>query len=102
MIWRTLKWLVTPQRRPLSEAQPKMGKRDVPLGMEAIDMNEVRRTQRRNESLERSHTSMTDRTSRGFLFEQAADTDIEPLADDETYAKRYHTAFQKRKDKDRK
>ncbi len=66
------------------------------LGLEEIDMNEVRRTQRRNESLERAHTNWTQKRS----ATSAADTDIQPMADDETYSARYHAAFNEKKNKD--
>lgn len=81
--------------RPLSTRQPERRAPGKPeLGMEAIDMAEINRTQRRNESLERAHTNWTRRGS----GTNAAETDIQPLADDETYAKRFHTAFMKNKD----
>ncbi|WP_432816823.1 hypothetical protein [Sulfitobacter sp. JB4-11] len=83
----------------MSSRQPARPDRaNRPLGTEALDLDAVRRTQRRNESLERAHTSWTGR--RGKLTgTESADTDIEPLADDETYARRYHAAFQRNKDK---
>lgn len=81
--------------RPLSTRQPeRRGGGKPELGMEAIDMAAVRQTQRRNESLERAHTTLTRRGS-------AAETDIAPLADDETYSARYHAAFHSKKNKDR-
>jgi hypothetical protein len=85
--------------RPLSGRQPE--RRDtgeVPLGMEAIDLNHIRATTRRNDSLERGTTSWM--ASNGGLLAGSADTDIDPLSDDETYAARYHAAFQKDKTKD--
>lgn len=75
--------------RPLSSRQPERRTRDVPLGMEAIDMDELSRTNRRNESLERGQTNWL--SAKGFFGRP--DTDIAPLADDETYAKRYSDAF---------
>ena len=82
--------------RRLSGRQPaRRISKDVPLGMEATDIDSVNSVNRRNESLERSHTNWT----RGSRTRSAsADTDIQPLADDETYAKRFHTAFLKDKD----
>lgn len=76
---------------PLSNRQPERRTREVPLGMEAIDMDSVNRAARRNESLERGHTNWTNRGG------MAAATDVPPMADDETYAKRFHTAFIKDK-----
>lgn len=87
------------QYRPLSHRQPeRRAKNDRELGLEAINMDEVHRTQRRNESLERANTNWTDKRN----MTQAADTDIQPLADDETYSTRYHAAFHKDKSKDPK
>lgn len=64
--------------------------------MEGLDLAEVSRTNRRNESLERGQTNWLSKT--GFFGRP--DTDILPLADDETYAARFHNAFQKDKSKD--
>ncbi len=83
-------------RRPLSARQPERREPDVPLGMEALDLDEVSRTNRLNESLERGQTNWLTRT--GFFGRP--DTDIQPLADDETYAARYYNAFQKDNIKD--
>ena len=77
--------------RSLSSRQPaRKVSGEVPLGMEATDLSAVNSVARRNESLERSHTSWTRRSG---MLSGAADTDIQPLSDDETYAKRYHAAF---------
>lgn len=85
--------------RPLSSRQPaRRNQEKTPLGMEALDMSIVSKATRRNESLERGQTNWT---RKGFgSFTTSADTDVDPLADDETYAARYHTAFQKDKTKD--
>ncbi|KIN60799.1 hypothetical protein Z945_1778 [Sulfitobacter noctilucae] len=84
------------QHRPLASRQPERREVTVPLGMEAMDLTEVSRTNRRNESLERGQTNWLGRN--GFFGR--ADTDVAPLADDETYAARYYDAFQKTKTKD--
>ncbi|MGB3244379.1 MAG: hypothetical protein WBB25_07585 [Sulfitobacter sp.] len=77
---------------PLANRQPeRRAVGGVPLGMEAIDLDSVNSAARRNESLERGHTNWTNR---GGI---AAATDVAPMADDETYAKRFHTAFIKDK-----
>ena len=76
--------------RPLSSRQPERRTRDVPLGMEGLDLDEVSRTNRRNESLERGQTNWLGKS--GFFGRP--DTDVLPLADDETYAARFHAAFQ--------
>ena len=84
--------------RPLSSRQPeRTAIEDRPLGTEALDLDAVRRTQRQNESLERAHTNWT-RGRSGILGAAAADTHIAPLADDETYAKRFHAAYMNKKD----
>ncbi len=82
--------------RPLTSRQPKRLERDVPLGMEGLDLDEVSRTNRRNESLERGQTNWL--TNAGFFGRP--DTDVPPLADDETYATRFHAAFHNEKSKD--
>ena len=77
--------------RPLSSRQPaRRVSTEKPLGMEATDLDAVNATSRRNESLERSQLNWT---RSGLLPGGSADTDILPLSDDETYAKRFHTAF---------
>ena len=82
--------------RPLATRQPQ--RRAAPqatLGLEATDMGVVNAAARRNESLERGHTNWT---FRGGL---SAATDVAPMADDETYAARFHAAFMKDKGKHR-
>ncbi|MCX7560029.1 hypothetical protein OS190_10665 [Sulfitobacter sp. F26204] len=82
--------------KPLASRQPARRQSDVPLGMEATDLDAVSRTNRRNESLERGQTNWL--TAKGFFGR--ADTEVAPLADDETYAARFHTAFHTTKSKD--
>ena len=81
--------------RPLSSRQPAQRRQQAPeLGMEAIDMAEIRRTQRSNESLERTNNIWSQRHgAAGGL-----DIKIDGLTDDETYAQRFHAAFMKNKD----
>ena len=81
--------------RPLSSRQPAQRQQQAPeLGMEAIDMAEIRRTQRSNESLERTNNIWSQRNgAAGGL-----DIKIDGLTDDETYARRFHAAFMKNKD----
>ena len=76
--------------RPLANRQPPRRPSDVPLGMEATDLEAVSRANRRNESLERGQTNWL--ASKGVFGR--ADTDVPPLADDETYAARFHDVFQ--------
>ncbi len=82
--------------QPLSARQPTRVERKVPLGMEALDLESVSRATRRNESLERGQTNWL----RGTGYFGRSDTDVAPLAEDETYAARYHAAFQKKQTKD--
>lgn len=83
------------QHRPLAQRQPQRQTPNTPdLGMEAIDMAEIRRTQSRNDSLERPQTLW----GFGQGTRNTASTNVQPLADDETYAKRFHAAFMKNKD----
>jgi hypothetical protein len=85
--------------RSLSSRQPdRRGSGETPLGMEALDLNHIRATTRRNESLERGNNSWT--TRKGSFLGGSADTDVAPLSDDETYAARYHAAFHNNKSKD--
>ncbi len=86
-----------PYQRLASRQPERAATEDRPLGTEALDLDAVRRAQRRNESLERAHTNWT-RGRSGILGAAAADTHIAPLADDETYAKRFHAAYMNKKD----
>lgn len=78
---------------PLSQSQPDRRSPDTPLGMEALDLEHVSRTNRTNESLERGQTNWL----RGAGFFGRSDNDVLPLSDDETYAARYYDAFHKDK-----
>ncbi|MFC6584381.1 hypothetical protein [Sulfitobacter aestuariivivens] len=59
-----------------------------------MDIAAVNKVTRRNEALERGHTNWTRKSS---TQTDVAETDIQPLADDETYATRFHAAFMKNK-----
>ena len=97
MIMRALKWLITPQRRRLSEisdeARSGYGRQKPELGMEATDLDLVDKVNRRNQALERA--SAYGR-SRWFGISSA---DISPLAkfkdNDADYARKYHQTFKK-------
>ena len=94
-------WIATPfrrePRRPLSTRQPRRDTRgDVPLGFEAIDMSVVDAVNRRNAALDRVGTFFGVRRSFGSFLE-TAETHVDPLADDETYAARYHRAYNRKK-----
>jgi len=80
-------------RRPLATRQPQIAEREVPLGMEATDLDVVEATIRRNQSLERASTNFN--RNRGS-FTQAADRTVRSFKDDETYAAEYHRAYGKK------
>lgn len=84
-------------RRPLAARRPdrdEMGQvRSVPLGMEATDLGLINRVARQNDALERS-TPVGKR--HGDSFAARASTDVDPMPEDETYAARYHRAYQKK------
>ncbi|WP_299730990.1 hypothetical protein [uncultured Tateyamaria sp.] len=83
-------------RRPLAARQPgrdEMGQiRDVPLGMEATDLDLVDQVNRRNDALERTSTVAGQKRQTGS-FAAAASTRVAPMPEDETYAARYHRAY---------
>ena len=85
---------------PLASRQPpRAEKAEKPLGMEATDLDMVLRTARRNEGLERSNSGIT-RSGWTGLGAVSAEATIEPMPDDETYARRFHAAYMKNKTKD--
>ncbi|WP_299296428.1 hypothetical protein [uncultured Tateyamaria sp.] len=88
-------------RRPLAARRPDrqtMGQEHaVPLGMEATDLALVDRVNRKNDALERVTLPRNgqDRTLSGL---SGASTLIDPMPEDETYAARYHRAYNKKED----
>ncbi|MEX0310390.1 MAG: hypothetical protein AB3N17_09090 [Tateyamaria sp.] len=86
-------------RRPLAARRPgrdEMGQnRTVPLGMEATDMALVDRVSRRNDALERANAVRTS-GHRIDSYTAQASTHVDAMPEDETYAARFHRAFQKR------
>ena len=90
-------WLSYPfrsgPRRPLAQRRPASEDpvRSVPLGMEATDLDAVSAVNRRNDALERVFGGVRP-------GQQARDraAHIDPMPDDETYAARYHRAFQQK------
>jgi len=97
-----LRWIMTPfrrgPRRPLAHYQPERASardRAVPLGMEGLDMDAVARTNRRNDALERVHIVHTGAPLGGAATRNTA-THVALMPEDETYAARYHRAFQKK------
>ncbi len=104
MVLRTLKWLVTPQRRPLSalweDAQPKATDAEDHLGLEAIDMAHVAGVERRNQSLDRTNDIMSERRNRGSFMAMATNSAPTKFKDDADYARHYHETFQRSKDTD--
>ena len=101
-LWATLTYpFRRGPRRPLAERRPSrrdMGQEhDVPLGMEATDLDLVDRVNRRNSAAERptSAPTGTPKTTLGRVLE-SADTRVTPMPEDETYATRFHRIFQKK------
>jgi len=89
-LWRSLTALFRREpHRPLAYRQPQLRERDVPLGMEATNMDVVDAASRRNQSLERS--------AKLGSFGNYAETPIRAFKDDETYAKQYHRLYDKKK-----
>ncbi|MBY5932916.1 hypothetical protein KUV51_07905 [Tateyamaria omphalii] len=86
-------------RRPLAARRPgrdEMGQdRSVPLGMEATDMALVDRVNRKNDALERANTVRTS-NSKHDTYTAHASTHVSAMPEDETYAARFHRAFQKK------
>ncbi len=89
-----LDWLFypfKPQRRPLADARPErveLGKRA--LGTEATDLDLVNRVARRNDTLERA-TDVNGATSVAGV--SGSSLHVAPMPENETYAARYHRAF---------
>lgn len=63
--------------------------RDIPLGMEGLDMAVVDRAARMNDTAERLPTI----AGRGGFFARSS-THVDAMPEDETYAARYHRVFQ--------
>ena len=88
-----------PSRQPLAARRPtreEMGQvRNVPLGMEGLDLRVVDRAARMNDTAERLPTI----ANRNGFFTRAS-THVDAMPEDETYAARYARAFQQKgKDK---
>ena len=60
--------------------------------MEAVDFDLIDKINRRNDALERVNQVRMNNRPGGWTA--AASTDVEPMPEDETYAARYHRAFQ--------
>lgn len=96
--WITFPFVRGP-RRPLAQRQPQPARatgQSAPLGLEAIDMSVVDATNRRNASLERVSAFYNAKGSLSSFMENA-DSHVVPLTDDETYAARYHRAYNQKK-----
>lgn len=83
-------------RRPLAMRQPgreeMKQQRDVPLGMEATDLDLIARVNRTNDALERV-TALPRRTKGEGQHTAGASIRVTPMPDDETYAAHYHRAY---------
>lgn len=86
-------------RRPLASRQPaREAQSEIPLGMEAIDMDLIKSVNRRNAALERVNTFFAPKRNTGSHLERA-ETRVTPLPDDETYAAHFHRAYMKKDDR---
>lgn len=97
-LWQTLTYpFRRGPRRPLAARRPErdeMGQQmEIPLGMEATDLKLIDRVARQNDALERTHV-MKNRGTGMFFARQA--TQIDPMPEDETYAARFHRAYNKK------
>ena len=93
-LWETITFpFRSGPRRRLVDRRPSVPRREagVPLGMEATDLASVARVNRQNDALER----VTGARNMRIASEHAADH-VQPLPEDETYAARYHSAFQQK------
>ncbi len=105
MVLRWLKWLITPQHKPLShirqDARADIPDDDTPeLGMEALDMGLIRQTQRRNHALEATNDGHIARHRRGrSSFLNAADRATPTQYDDKGYAQTFFAQFLKNKER---
>ncbi|MEP6068012.1 MAG: hypothetical protein ABJ246_19415 [Paracoccaceae bacterium] len=97
-LWRSITYPFRRQPRgPLASRRPdraKLGQtRDVPLGMEEIDLDLVKTVARKNDALEK--TNMASERNGGFLTGHR-NTYVAPMPEDESYAARFHRAFNKK------
>lgn len=101
-LWDRITWLFRPEpRRPLAHRQPARApgpQEDVPLGLEAVDLSQIDAVNRRNASLERVNTFHAPFRTQKYSLE-GAETAVATLPDDETYAARYHRAYNRKEGK---
>ena len=95
-LWRIISTPFRRQaRRPLADRRPsrdEMGQnRKVPLGMEGLDLDVIDKAARANDTSDRIPTII----GRDGFFGRSA-THVAPMPEDETYAARFHRAFQKK------
>ncbi|MEM8979823.1 MAG: hypothetical protein AAGD04_10085 [Pseudomonadota bacterium] len=85
IFWALMGLFSSGPRRPLSASQPARPDTTTPLGMEATDLSLVQKTNRKNDALERVMT----------FSEKGANAagHVAPLADDESYAAKYHRLY---------
>ncbi len=98
-LWQIISYPFRRQpRRPLAARRPGSvhanAQRAVPLGMEATDMDMIHQVNRRNDALERVNEVYT--RDRGAFGVVGASTRVAPMPEDETYAARYHRAYQQK------
>ncbi|MEP3844861.1 MAG: hypothetical protein ABJM43_05925 [Paracoccaceae bacterium] len=97
-LWRIITYPLRRQPRvPLASRRPdraELGQtRNVPLGMEETDLDLVQKVARKNDALEK--TNLAYEQNKGFLTGHR-NTHVAPMPEDESYAARFHRAFNKK------
>ena len=97
-LWRLITYPFRRQPRgPLASRRPdraELGQtRNVPLGMEETDLDLVQKVARKNDALEK--TNLAYEQNKGFLTGHR-NTHVAPMPEDESYAARFHRAFNKK------
>ena len=97
-LWRLITYPFRRQpREPLASRRPdraELGQtRNVPLGMEETDLDLVQKVARKNDALEK--TNLAYEQNKGFLTGHR-NTHVAPMPEDESYAARFHRAFNKK------
>lgn len=100
MVFRFLRWLLTPQPRRLAdisdEARGTSAEQHPDLGLEATDLEHVAQVNRRNNALERTSFILgKGATNRITGADKRPDTMFKD--NDADYARKYHDTFQKGK-----
>ncbi|MCV3271091.1 hypothetical protein [Roseobacter sinensis] len=95
-LWQWISWPFRREpRRPLAYRQPQRSidvNSAAPLGLEAMDLAQIDAVNRRNAALERVSNPFAPHQTRA-LSPEGAETAVTAPPDDETYAARYHRAY---------